>query len=467
MDETPTADKNQRESAKLSEAILALRESLPHLEKSLSEIGELKVLIGDLRERLLKKEEEVRGAIAKHASVMEKVSGGSQKDLTALLNHKQSESKSEGEGDENLLSDDDASDGVEGQTETERKKEEDEEGAKVYFEEDTSSAIALQLRDPQKLAEMEETLVAEQTVKSLRYALSKRQQSIEKALSKTRDSLRSGLGVEAQCGQVDEVREELRCTREETGPLLVHEAEKMMAEQEACEAEARVLDGRVADLLAAMRWGQSETGGLYRPSVCTAPVMMLLFEQYCRQHVSFKRLKKGEMSECVTAAWLRHCGCTGGGLREAGYDAAEAREGGYTLLELTAAGYDGCALKTEHRVDDEEYRNKVNETHRILEGLRLSLKAKLEEKETVDNLILKATREKENYELDLKRYSTREQFYRATNGITSCRNSLQRSEKKLHEIEELISLLQQQIRESDRELQMLQSHHEIVSDLKA
>jgi hypothetical protein len=138
MDETPTADKtkskrvNQRESPKLSDAILALHKSLPRLERSLSEIGELKELIGDLRERLLKKEEEVRGAMAEHASVMEKVFGGSQEDLTALLKHKQSESE---EGDENLsdggknLSDDDASsDAVERQAETEKEEDEECEG---------------------------------------------------------------------------------------------------------------------------------------------------------------------------------------------------------------------------------------------------------------------------------------------------------------------------------------------------
>jgi hypothetical protein len=472
MEETWSANN----SPKLSDAILAIYKSLPRLEKSLSEIGVLKELIGDLRERLVKKEEEVRGAMAEQATVMEKVLKGSQEDLTALLNHNQSES--EAEGIENLSDDDASSDAsesqlpgeetVEGQAETERKKEEDEEGAKVYFEENTSSAIALLLRDPLRLAEMEEKLVAEQTVKSLRDALSKRQQSIEKALSKTRgdqdrvcreveegektleelgllieerrqrlidceskkdilieraraleselseigerfsamneeingvsceesnrllcsarnaivssspspssdsasrspllqryvegatearqitaemaglDFEMSGLGVEAQCREVDEVRQKLRCAREETVPMLVQETEKMMAETEACEAEARVLDGRVEDLLAAMRWGQSETGGLYRPSVCTAPVMLLLFQQHCRQQVPFKRLKKGEMSECVTAAWLRRCGCIGGGLKEAGYKAVEAREGGYSASELKAGWYSASDLK--------------------------------------------------------------------------------------------------------------------------
>jgi hypothetical protein len=264
MDETPTAEKNQnreneRESPKLSDAILALHKSLPRLEKSLSEIGELKELIGDLRERLLKKEEEVRGAMTDHTCVMEKVFGGSQEDLTALLNHKQSESEDEGEGNENLLSDDDASsdasesqlpgeETVEAQAETERKKEEDEECAKVYFEEDTSSAIALLLRDPQKLAEMEETLVAEQTVKSLRDALSKRQQSIEKSLSKTRD------GQDRVCREVEEGERAL----EELG-LLIEESRQRLID---CESKKDILIERAS----ALERELAEIGGRFRVS---------------------------------------------------------------------------------------------------------------------------------------------------------------------------------------------------------
>jgi hypothetical protein len=43
----------------LQDAILAIHRNLPRLEKSLSEICELKELIGELKERLSKKEQEV------------------------------------------------------------------------------------------------------------------------------------------------------------------------------------------------------------------------------------------------------------------------------------------------------------------------------------------------------------------------------------------------------------------------
>jgi hypothetical protein len=64
------------------------------------------------------------------------------------------------------------------------------------------------------------------------------------------------------------------------------------------------------DLIAAMRWAQLESGGLYQPTVSSAPLVLLLFQQYCRQQVSCRPLTKATMGELMTVDRLRRCGCS-------------------------------------------------------------------------------------------------------------------------------------------------------------
>jgi ribosomal protein L13E len=138
-------------------------------------------------------------------------------------------------------------------------------------------------------------------------------------------------------GQVCELREKLAHNRELNGDLLVSE-EELLREAKECEGESHRLDFDVQahrdDLLAAMRWGVSESGGLYRPTVSTAALVLLLFQQHCRQQVGFKPLSREELGENVTLGRLRRCGCVWSGLKRAGFTASEVRLAGLRLKDL-------------------------------------------------------------------------------------------------------------------------------------
>jgi hypothetical protein len=172
--------------------------------------------------------------------------------------------------------------------------------------------------------------------------------SVAEELTKSESELQalcarmSDLGVESRRVELSALLEKLRGHRESL-PLLASDEEKFSRELRECESEIHRLDSTVrGDLVAAMEWGRRESGGLYRPSVCSAPVMLLLFQQFCRQHVPFKAKKKGEMGEAVTVDRLRRFGCTVSGVNQAGYDAGEARAGGFTVSEMgTWIGYGG------------------------------------------------------------------------------------------------------------------------------
>jgi hypothetical protein len=147
------------------------------------------------------------------------------------------------------------------------------------------------------------------------------------------------LGVDSEGVRVWKVREKRRYDQEVRVQLLLEAAKKLRKELKECEADERRLETLAEDLMSAMRWAQSESHGLDRASVTTAPVMLLMFQQFCRQEISAQRLKNRELGELfVTADRLRRwCGCTGADLRKAGYNAQEALRGGYSVCELQEA----------------------------------------------------------------------------------------------------------------------------------
>jgi hypothetical protein len=136
---------------------------MPRLEKSLSEIGELKKMIVKLNERLLAKEEEVKEAISQNSSVLDQVFRGSEVALNELLAHGKEDQLIENPAGQVDIATD--------LGEAEKKAESVEiEMERVYFERDTNSALAQLLSDPVK-AQMEETMAVDLTVKPLRDAL--------------------------------------------------------------------------------------------------------------------------------------------------------------------------------------------------------------------------------------------------------------------------------------------------------
>jgi hypothetical protein len=62
---------------------------------------------------------------------------------------------------------------------------------------------------------------------------------------------------------------------------------------------------RLADLMTAVRWGVSESGGLYQPSESTAALVLLLFQQHCRQQGGFKPLSREDLAslEVLLVVW--------------------------------------------------------------------------------------------------------------------------------------------------------------------
>jgi ribosomal protein L13E len=110
--------------------------------------------------------------------------------------------------------------------------------------------------------------------------------------------------------------------------------EGLMEELKESESQSERLQTMKGDLIAAMKWGQLESGDLYQPSVSSAPVVLLLFQQHCRQQVSLHSLTKAGMGEFLTADRLRRCGCSVNVLKAAGYVGSELRAGGFSALEL-------------------------------------------------------------------------------------------------------------------------------------
>jgi ribosomal protein L13E len=160
----------------------------------------------------------------------------------------------------------------------------------------------------------------------------------------------SELGVEDCKHKVLDLREKLRCHREAIGALVTNE-DKMLKFQgnlQECESQSQGLDATAqGDLVAAMKWGQLESGGLYQPSVSSAPVVLLLFQQYCRQRISFHRSpKKAELCDSMTADRLRRCGCSAIDLKLAGYAGGELRAGGYSIEAVHEAGYSLMEMAT-------------------------------------------------------------------------------------------------------------------------
>jgi biotin operon repressor len=316
----------------LREAIVCLHRNVPLLEQHLVEIGEL-------RERLTKKEQEVNETLCQSKTVLswlakELLVGSS--GISPLHLETLSES---GEGEMKT---------AELEPRPKRRRGDDRLDPPLLVLADSKISEMGSLSRPAPPSssslslsqEMDERTVADLLLKQSRDSLSVRQRAIEAALAKTKreEERVSGEIVERDAGLLErsleetkEMVEKLRGHRESL-PLLASDEEKFNRELQECESEIHRLDSTVrADLVAAMEWARRESGGLYRPSVCSAPVMLLLFQQFCRQHVSFKAKKKGE---AVTVDRLRRVGCSAFGVKKAGYDAGEARAGGFTVREL-------------------------------------------------------------------------------------------------------------------------------------
>jgi ribosomal protein L13E len=156
------------------------------------------------------------------------------------------------------------------------------------------------------------------------------------------NSQMSDLRVEDQFGVLEEVKEKLRCSRELT-PLPVEEAENIAREMTECDSEQRDLEASVRDLVAAMKWAKVATRGLYEPNPLTAPVMLLVFQQFCRlqipsnQMTCMSEIGDHQSESSTTIDRLRSENAFG--LNLAGYVATAAREVGYGVKELKREGY--------------------------------------------------------------------------------------------------------------------------------
>jgi hypothetical protein len=154
--------------------------------------------------------------------------------------------------------------------------------------------------------------------------------------------------------QADELREQMKCARESNGQLLVEE-ERLTKVLQECQSQTLRLDTTIRDdLIAAMRWCQLESHGLYCPTVLTAPLILLLFQDYCRRHVPCKPLvlERCEMSDVVIIDRLRRCKCPDHAayvaneppeckfrpieLKSVSYSLQEVLEAGYSLEEMSA-----------------------------------------------------------------------------------------------------------------------------------
>jgi hypothetical protein len=78
-----------------------------------------------------------------------------------------------------------------------------------------------------------------------------------------------------------------------------------------------------------MKWGKKMTRELYEPHASTAPLMLLLFQQYCRLQVPLNQFNGSEIGDhqSETSTVDLHRSDTLAGLNLVGYVAAAARSG--------------------------------------------------------------------------------------------------------------------------------------------
>jgi hypothetical protein len=146
-------------------------------------------------------------------------------------------------------------------------------------------------------------------------------------------------GLQQQSRQLEALNEILKSNKQ-TAPLLARDNVKIMNSLNKWESRSSALESTGRDLIVAMKWGKWASRGLYEPNVSTAPLILLLFRQYCRQQVPFERLKKqnttGVPPEIV---FLRPPGAIVAGMNLSEYVAIAAKEIGYNGEDLRAAGY--------------------------------------------------------------------------------------------------------------------------------
>jgi biotin operon repressor len=182
------------------------------------------------------------------------------------------------------------------------------------------------------------------------------------------DSKMTKLICQNQFQILDETREKLQSNQESIA-LLFEEEEKFLKESRDSQSDLRILEtGR--DLIVAMRWGKWASRGLYQPNASTAPLMLLLFEQYCRQQVPFKQINVDQIADAMKMRDFSRSTCPGSGngisqfkwataelniakyvaaaAREVGYTAGELRCGGCPIEEICRAGYSLQEMKDSH-----------------------------------------------------------------------------------------------------------------------
>jgi hypothetical protein len=137
--------------------------------------------------------------------------------------------------------------------------------------------------------------------------------------------------------------EKVSCHRE-TLRSLATVAVQLMSELKECESQCEGLEALKGDLIAAMRWAQLESGGLYQPCASSAPLVLLLFQQSCRQQVSSGLLtpKRGEL---MTVDRLRRYGCSAYHMKATGYSINQLLAGGYSVHDMRATGLSAQDLR--------------------------------------------------------------------------------------------------------------------------
>jgi hypothetical protein len=182
----------------------------------------------------------------------------------------------------------------------------------------------------------------------------------------------SDLGDKEYCRQLEEVKGKLASNRELI-PMLEREQEQLTTDLKNFESEEKGLQTTVQDLIVAMKWGKSAARELYEPNPLTAPLLLLLFQQYCLLQVHSDQpnpttvmseehlIEKSEQvfaslnlaGYVATAARktgksaleLRESGYSPQAIKEAGYSLAEMKESGISPVELKAMGYTASELK--------------------------------------------------------------------------------------------------------------------------
>jgi hypothetical protein len=147
------------------------------------------------------------------------------------------------------------------------------------------------------------------------------------------------LQLDEHNGQLRELTEKLESSRIIFFESVTQE-EKMQNQWRTCGLMKDQLDTTLRDdLVAAMRWAKSESCGIYQPSIMTAPLVSVIFRQYCREQGSPLPVPKEVLMKFATPERLRRFGWTARGFKLREYSIAEVQEAKFDVSELRSAGY--------------------------------------------------------------------------------------------------------------------------------